>query len=344
MNIELKSSLSSKKTLLILTVIAIFSAAICCLFGEIGLPILIAFCALVFSFDSSEKKIYSLVTAISVASINAVVLILASLPIVFADGTGVKIFAITPSFFGVTAIICAVILSFSLAYKSSKTDTAYIMTLICSVFLGISLVLLAMIRVGELSFEAVSIFYGNLVDSVRPYLQEYFIQMFASIQTAITVDEANVLIDSILELVIGFVFIWSFFIVGLSMKLYCFVVKRLSDIKDFIVSWRFMPTPIFAYFYAIVGVSIMFFQNSSDVLAVAALNLEYIFMFIFAYVGFNFLITMLSRRIPAVLALIICLIAVIVLSSVAIQVLSYVGLMFVLVKDKQEKFGKKNSN
>ena len=108
-------------------------------------------------------------------------------------------------------------------------------------------------------------------------------------------------------------------------------------------SWRFMPTPIFAYFYAIIGVSIMFVQNTTDVLGITLFNLEYIFMFIFAYVGFNFISAALARKISPLIAFSICAVAIVLLSSFAIQILSYVGVMFVLVKDKQEKFGKMDS-
>ena len=344
MNIELKSYLSEKKTLLILTVLAFVCAIISCVFGELLLPVLIAICALVFTFDNSINKIYSLVTAISVLASNAFIIVLSFVSMILDfDVLNQLNLSIAPSFFGIAAVVCAFILYLSFVHGWSKTDTAYTLTIICSLFIALSLIVLPMVNLREFSLDAVSKFYSSILEFVRPYLQGYIQQIYKSIEIQITLDDANIIIDSIIRLVVSFVFIGAFFIVGLSMKLYKFILLMTTSNKEMIDSWRFMPTPIFAYFYAIIGVSIMFVQNTTDVLGITLFNLEYIFMFIFAYVGFNFISAALARKISPLIAFSICAVAIVLLSSFAIQILSYVGVMFVLVKDKQEKFGKMDS-
>ena len=92
---------------------------------------------------------------------------------------------------------------------------------------------------------------------------------------------------------------------------------------------------LFAYFYALLIIISLFIDSADDVFAMAIINLQMIFMAVFAYIGFTFvsaLITVRARR-PAYSGLIFA-VAVVLCSSVAMRILALVGAFVVIMHGK----------
>ena len=243
------------------------------------------------------------------------------------------ILGITVSVFAPCAIILSFILCFAYLKGQSKADAAYVMMIISAVFTILSCVLLAMIEQGEYTIQAVTSFYSEMHDSLRALFISIMTEAYeAYAQMGVEVNEE--LIASVFDLqvkqIISYLLIGAFIIVGLSMKAFRFAVSRLSENKKHITEWRFAATNLFAYFYFILIVVSLFLQSADSLIAISVLNLYNLFQVIFAYVGFNLAMTMLTARMRKVTAFILITLALLLLSSFAMQLLAVIGVMFTL--------------
>ena len=86
----------------------------------------------------------------------------------------------------------------------------------------------------------------------------------------------------------------------------------------------------------LVLVLISFFMSSgTDTLSITVANLYSIFAVVFAYSGFGYLYRILSAKRGPVFAVLILVVGTLVLSSVAITLLSVFGVIFTITYNKQ---------
>lgn len=311
---ELKTSLSQKKTLLITSLLAILFGILSCVLGDIIMPLLIASLATLYLFDSSVRRSYS----VSV-SLVLIVLNLSSF-----------LFGISVSAFAPCSILLGLILCYSYLKEQSKSDSAYIMTLVATAFTLLSCVLLAMVEQGTYTWEAVTSFYGDLHDSIRTL----FISSMVDVYTASGIEITEEIIASVFDIqvrsLVSYFVIGSFVIVGLGMKAFTLAVSKLSENKQHIEEWRFKATNIFAYFYFVLIIASLFVGSADSIFAVSVLNLYNIFLVIFAYVGFNFVLTILTMRMKKGTAFIVLIALLAIFSSLIMQLLAVMGVMFTL--------------
>nr|MBE6545400.1 DUF2232 domain-containing protein [Oscillospiraceae bacterium] len=323
MKTELKTSLSSKKTLLIISFLCLISVLACCLFGEITLPVAAAFLAVLYVFDEKKRRIFS-------RSVSAIVLII---------NLAAVLLGFSASLFGVEAIVLSVIIYFAFSKQTSKSDASYLMTVILAVLIALGGILLAVMVQGEFSIEAVSSFYMGILS----YLKEIFVnsamlmygEMLEASGNNFTAEDFGAIFDTVISMTISYVIIASFLLVGLTMKLFTAITARLSEDKREVLSWRFIPTNVFAYFYLILTFASLFVTSSSDLISVSILNLYYVFMVIFAYSGFNFMVVNLAKRFNRFVAFILPVISIVLFSSFAIQLLAVIGVFFTFAKNRE---------
>ena len=314
MKTELKPSLPYNPTIILLLIISVLSAALTCVVGDILMPVLVSVLASVYLFDKSSKRIYSLIATLIICVINIVVYVL-----------GVSI-----SFFGVCAAILAAVLVYAFVRGDSKADSTLLMTVIYMVFIVCSLAIFVMIDSGEFSLNAVKDYYFELNDSLRTVYIEAISEVYVVSGFELSEEVVAGLVDTLLRLVIFYLFVMAFAVVGLSAKLFSLIVYRISNDNSHIAKWRFAPTNLFAYFYVILMLATMFSQSADSVFGVSVMNLYSIFLVIFAYVGFNSAIALLTRRIKPVLAFLVLCGAILLFSSFALQMLAVMGVLFTI--------------
>ena len=81
----------------------------------------------------------------------------------------------------------------------------------------------------------------------------------------------------------------------------------------------------------------MFISSIDSALAIAAFNLYYIFMVIYAYIGFNVLLEILKRRYSTIVSILMLAFALLIFSSLAIQLIAVVGVIFTIRKNNEAK-------
>lgn len=311
---ELKTSLSQKKTLLIISLISLLLGVLSCVLGDIILPLLIASLAILYLFDSTPRRTYAVSVSLVLAVLNL---------------TGF-LFGITVSAFAPCAIILSLILCYAYIRDQSKADAAYVMTIISAAFTLLSCILLAMIEQGAYTWEAVTSYYGDLHDSIRTLFISGMIDVYTASGLEVTEEIVASVFDIQIRSLISYIVIGSFVIVGLSMKAFSLAVSKLSENKRHIIEWRFVATNIFAYSYLLLVVASIFVHSADSVFAISVLNLYNIFQVIFAYVGFNFAMAILTTRMRTGTAFIILFALLAVFSSFVIQLLAVMGVMFTL--------------
>ena len=273
------SELKNKATPIILFISSILCGALCFVFGEILLPLPIACLAALYTFDNSKSRRLSLIASIIVMIINIAGLL-----------TG-----LTFSTFGASAITLAFVMYFAFKQKHQKSDAAFYMTIMAALFGLVSCVMLAMRISDNYTLDAVIEFYTKLSSTLRESFISLSLEAYTSAGIIIDPKLLGEIYDLQMNMIISYLFIAAFLIVGLSFKLFGFIVKIVSGNKE-ISSWRFFTTNLYAYFYVILAIVTMFIKNANSLLGIATFNLYYIFMMIYAYIGFNVINELLSKR------------------------------------------------
>ena len=327
MNQNLKSSLSPNITLLVLSLVGVLFSGLSLFLGEILLPIIIASLALIYLYDYTNKKIFSVVSSSLIVLVNFVFLIL----------------KISYSFFSLQAIIIAFLIVYSFYRRSSKAEASYIMMLISAAFLLISAMFFGMAAMGEYTFDAALDYYTKQWEILRDIFSkvsfELYADAFSQMGISVSTDEFAKIFDQQKNYIISYLLIASFAIVGFSFKLFSFVGSKLADDTTTFRSWRFITTNVFAYFYMILIFASIFVNSSVGVFAITVSNLYNVFVVIYAYVGFNYALSLLSHRMKPGIALLLIAAALIMLPSFALQLLSMLGVLFTIRKNNEPSPG-----
>ena len=326
MKTELKASSSNKKTFIIISFLCILSSLICCVLGEILLPVTIATLALIYLFDKTEKHTLSIALSIALVVINI-------LAIVFKIGI---------SLFSVQAIVIALLICLSFNKEWEKSETSFVLTLIFAFFSLVSAILLGMVEKGEFTFSAAYEFYSEISNELRELFvtsaHNMYSEAFANMGVKLTLEDLGALYDSQLNMLVSYFVVASFIAVGISFKLFSIFASRLCKHPDMFRDWKFKTSNLYAYFYVILGLISIFATTNGGVLALTVSNLYIIFMAVYLYIGINVIVNILSTRIKPIIAYILIVVAFLTASSLAMQILAFVGVMFTIRKNNEEKF------
>lgn len=322
MNIKLKSTLTNKTTLLVLSLLAILLGFVSVVVGDILLPLMIALLTMIFLIED-ERRIYGSFTSSILIIVNIVAVVLK---------IGLTIYAFE-------SVALAAIFAFAFSKKSDKAETALIMTAVCALFTLANLVMLPMIELNTLDFGMVVDYYLELVDSLRAIFVETAMEAYGQIlaDSGIEITESVVteLYNHQLTMAISYVVITGFAAVGIAMKLFAMIYSRLCEDKSPVIYWRFMTNNLFAYFYVALMFLSVFTSASGSVLGIAIGNLYNIFLVVYAYVGFNQAVAMLSVKLrPAVAALIVIAVTLVAISF-ALQLLAVFGVLYTIRKNRE---------
>ena len=319
MQAELKPSINSRSfTLLIAALTAIFCLLVL-LASDIFLQFAAALYAVLFLYE--KKKICSLV-----------------LPVLCIGAS---------AFLGYAAVLAAAftfVIGATVAqlYRVglTKAQGALCVTLLYVLYLLLLLFTIAATEVGSASLDAVFGFYTDYMEEQKAE----FIRALTSISTtmpdgtpvfALTSEEAEALFLSASRLLIALAVVIGFCLCGISYKLFCAVVRRVDAEPSGVRRFTFLPPTLFAYFYILLFFLSLFLSSSENDLAVALTNLFYIFLAVFAYVGFKFAVFLVHRirhrGVGIVIFVLFCLFG----GVIAFEVLSFLGVFYTVMSRRE---------
>ena len=325
MEIKLKSSLSQKKTLVILSLLCLLLGVISILVGDMLLPFTGALLALIFVFDGGKKRI-GIITSVLLVLINALAI-------------GLKVGL---NLVGLESVVFAVLFFTFFVKRREKSEAIFVLTVVCAIFSVINLALIPIIELNTLNFAEVLSYYEGFISELRTlYVQttyEAYAMMMSVRGIEITEAMVSAAFDAQLSMVISYIVIVGFVLVGISMKTFDAVFSRIAEDKSPVISWRFMTSNVFAYFYIILVVLSILTSMSNGVLGIAVGNLYNIFMVVYAYVGFNYAVAVLSIKFKPSTSIIILLVITLLAMSMALGLLAMFGVLFTIRKNRELSF------
>ena len=309
---KLKNSLSTNKTLLLISLLVILSGAFACVLGEIMIPVLAGLLGTLYLFD--EKRIFSIVVSLVIVVLNVASMLL----------------SLSVSLFAPASIILAWILCSAYNGSQSKSDTAYIMTIVCTAFSLVSYLLFAMLEQGSYTIDAAIEYYTVLIDELRIIFVKAFVDLYASSGMDVAGETVASLFNAQINMIISYLLIGGFIITGFSMKLFGAIVRKYSEDNTKIKNWRFSATRIYAYFYVGLILASLFTTSTDSLFAISVLNLYNIFLVVFAYIGYKVMLDIIGCRMRPVFATIILIVVIVIFSSIAVQILAALGVLYIL--------------
>ena len=322
MDIKLKSSLTNKKTLLILSLSSILLGLISVIVGDILVPLLVAVLAIMFLVDD-DRRIYVIVTSSVLVIFNIAAVVLK---------IGFTLFAFE-------SIALAVLLAICFAKKNDKAESSLIMTAVCVAFTLINFVMLPMIELNTLDFGMVADYYLEMVDTLRITFVETAVEAYGQILASggIEISESAVteVYNHQITMAISYIVIICFAVVGIAMKLFTMLYTKIFEDTSPVIYWRFITTSVFAYFYIALMFISVFTSTSGGVLGITVGNLYNIFLIVYAYVGFNQAVAMLLVKVRPAVATIIVSAVTVVAMSFALQLLAVLGVLYTLRKNRE---------
>ena len=315
-----------KRTIAFFSAIFLLLASAAAMLGQLGLifvPCVAGFYATILTFESKCKRIMSYVLPPLAVGVEILFYGFYSCNCLFAIAIGFVIY-------------------FSAKRRFGKWESAYVVTAIYALLFLVSFFLAVVLATGKFSVSAVTDYYQSFFDTLRNGVVEFLLTLSApasdgSVNLIFNEQTANQACNSIFGLIVAYVLIIAFFLAGISFKTYSSLVIRYAKETEPMLSWRFSPSPFFAYTYCIVTVIHFFSSGEIGIFSMTVSTLYLLLMVAFAYVGLLFVNAYLSYRFNRGAAKVLLIIAVLLFSSLAIELLSFVGVFIVIMSGKFSK-------
>ena len=324
MKTELRSDKSYKASITLFFILTILSLVGTALVGEILLPVSAAFYALLLIFEKNKHILSVICVAVGVA--------LLLVPV-----------AISPMWC-IASVLCGVLLFLAYRFGNSKCDTAVILTLFNALAIVLSFILIAFVKTADYSFDSAFKFYSQLHDRLRSDFIFAMTQAAASItvegieQIELTPDYFAAVFDGVVNLLVSYIFIISFVLAGITIKIFTSFARRFADETCEIAKWKFAVPSIYAYLYIAVYL-LSSFAYGDGLFDLSVLNLSGIFASIFTYIGLKAVLELFSKKNRKMLGVIIIAIAFVLLGGMALDVISVFGVVYTIQQNKILKNG-----
>ncbi len=327
MKYKLRGNLNQIKILIWLSLFSLVFGALTVLVGDIFMPIYTGVLATLILFDKSSKRFLS-------AGISLSVIVLA-----------VVLGNYIPSVQFFSALIAVLIYCMFVGGKSKGECVGY-STAISTLMIIVSLVAVAFFAKGSFSKDAVVSFYTNVYGEIKNIFLENYFEMIKSLPAevrveAVSEEQITLLLNSFVMMVPSMLVIVAFIMTGISFKIFSTVASKIIDKPEQVFNWRFSTSSIFACFYIILMVLSIFARNN-DVFGLVVSNLYNVFLFVYAYIGFNFVRAIIMQRRSLMFSTLILIVLIFLMSGFALTVLSVLGVYFTIVKNKSLIFNEKN--
>lgn len=332
MKLNLKKEFNNNRTMILFSVVALLAGIASSLFyvyGFIFLPVTSAFIVALFMFDKSRMHPYALCSSL--------IILIFDLALTLALGR-VYSFAVLAS------VIVAGVVCFYMSRGWRKSECAAINTIIVSVFSVLFVFAIVFVVLGDFNFATALDYLNDLMADKREYFVDSLLGVLnqnSEVTDAViyTEEQVGALIDGIMNYLISYVVICAFLLIGLMHKLLSALIRGFSDNRESADSWRFVTSSVFAYFYLILFLICMF-VGGEDVFALSVNNLYMIFTYVYAYIGFNIVKAFIVLRTGrSLIAYVVLFISILLLSSMAIELLAIIGALMVIFASGKKVVG-----
>ncbi len=297
-------------TTLFLTVLAIAFSTFASLLGEPFIPFASALVAAIFVTDLTPRRIASIVVSVVILLVNCLI------------GGFVSVI-------GLEILMISSITVLAFKHRRSKAEAALVLTVLIAVCTVISLIFGAMNATGVYTLESVKNFYGDMLDKLRQTftsMTESYLAALPSKNGAVTVptEDISAVFDAMIGGIVGVLIVVAFAVAGFSLKIFTSIMRRLTPDDEFVLNWRFSTPPSYAYFYFVLYL-LSIFLRGNGALALTVANLSTVFMAVYAYVGFDGIVSIASQKFGRAKTLTVALIAILFFSTLAMQLLALFG-------------------
>ncbi len=321
---NLKENRSYTKTLVLFGILFFALTLGSVLISDILLPVSASMLTLFLLFDKTKIKWLSL-------SLVAVLLVL------------VAVISLSSTIFVLIAFICAFVLFYGYYKGLNKAEISIYLSLLYIICTVACLYFIGAKEIGSFHFSEVFQYYNKLFDALVQDLVEQMKLSFANASASgqelgIEQDEFLEMIEQTLRsfssMFLSVLAIIAFLYAGIQIKLFSYSVIRYEDSPRPRQSWHFALSNVFAYFYIALALVSPFLGTGNGVMAIAIANLYNIFMFVFAYIGFNYALHFLSHTRKKGFARFVFIVFLIMANMVAIQILSFIGVFITTMHNK----------
>ena len=312
---ELKPSHKYGTVLAALSALSLVSFLLFGYVGELAVPFASAFLAVIFVFEAPKRRIVSFIVPLLGVGINVLIHGLYML-------------------FALEIVLFALIISLCYVFSETKNVCAVYLSLSVFVFLILSFYFSGVRAIGSFDLNEVIEHYSHLYTDLKIKLAE----MISSIQKQntdgstspiISASDAGLLIDQYSKLATAYAGVISFLIAGIALKLFNFTVLKISKNGIRKTFALFFPSSAIAYSFVIISLIAMFIGFGTT-FAVIIHTLSEFLMFVFAYVGIKYFLTVSRGSEKRGLILAILIFGFLFMTNVAVKILSYFGAWIVI--------------
>jgi len=334
MGFKLKVEENRGKSTVLLSVLILILGTVCATFSQTGIifvPVLTAFLAFLFVLEKGQRRIMSFVLPILIIAID----------LVFND---------IYSFNCAISVLLGLIVYLSFTKPTfSKGEYAIIATALMALFITFMFFLSAFYELKSWDFNMALEYYEKIFAELRSTYIDKMLEYAGSFKEQIntevlTPELIGATFDMYLNMIISVITVSAFFFVGVGYKIFSFIAVRYAKNTECVRKWRFSTPSMFAYFYIILYAVNIFSGGGTDIASISIFNLTNIFMFIYAYIGFVFAISILERRMNKLASVIVAVFAVLLLYSFAFSILSMLGVFVVISSDRANMSEGSDSN
>jgi hypothetical protein len=240
---------------------------------------------------------------------------------------------------GILIVVSALMIFLAYEEGWSKVESVLVMSLVVA-----GLITLMFVIIGIKDGQGMSIkeFYTNLYEQFKNEYVTYFEETYASMYEEIGAESISseyiiFALDFLVGMVVSILFVAGFTLIGISSKIYSFVLGKLGSDKEKLDKWKFVPVPIYAYFYAIIELITMFISAEITSFTLCVSNLSMIFMPIFWYMGIIAATKLVDERKKRGMPIAFTVAGAVIIAIFFPRILSYAGVLYCIVSDKIKK-------
>ncbi len=314
MHSNFKKSVSYSKAIFTIGFLTVLFAFGSIMLGYLFMPLASATYAALLLFENKYKRILSYIIPVAVFVINF-----------FLNGI-YSLEAITYVFIGFLIYVLY-------SKRVKKNDAVFFLTGAILISLLCSVVFVAFKINDSTSLNSLMDFYSHLYYSQKEQFIDFCTNLISSDSEGIsyfvfTTEYAENAFHSLIILLPALSIIIALILSGLSLKMFRGYLLKYSEDCAQLSEWNYIPSAFFSYTYICVAVLNLFLSSTSGVISVALTNLYYILLAVFAYMGIKFVYSILRARNSGLYALILLLAAIMLLTTTAFVIFSYIGVYF----------------
>ena len=291
--------------------------AFCLLISDIFVPFAAALLAIVWLTDRTDKRWISL-------SLSALIV----LAFLLVDPLAAVL--------ALPIVIAAPALAFCYARGISKGECSLYLTLVF--FLGslFYLVLSICVSLDSFVFSDVLAYIESIFDDWKAQYVQTLMQSLEG--TDVALGDMTEYIDTVFlafyNLFPALVAILGFFYAGLCLKVFTSMTQRIFVNARTRRDWRFLCSSVFGYFYLALFVLTFIFDGFDSTLSIALMNLYYVFLCVFGYLGVRHAFLFAARTRNPALSRVLVIVFLVLGNVLTLQILSISGVLFSVINNK----------